>query len=121
MCLWFTTATVDCIQRNSDCGVIVYSWLWEILEQTVGDECGITPGKVLNFTTGSSRVPPGGFAALKPVKFKVETLLDKTTDALPCAHTCTNALQLPIYSSKEQLRNRLAYALAEGGVGFGLA
>ena len=87
----------------------------------MGKEHAITPGKVLNFTTGSSRVPPGGFAALKPAKFRVETLVDKGSDALPCAHTCTNALQLPIYTSKEELTKRLTYALAEGGVGFGLA
>ena len=87
----------------------------------VGLAARITAGRLLYFTTGSSRAPPGGFKTLKPCQFKVDTLPDKSKEALPCAHTCTNALQLPIYESKQQLAERLSYALSEGGVGFGLA
>lgn len=39
---------------------------------------------------------------------------------LPTAHTCFNILDLPVYSSKEVLRERLLLAL-EHEQGFGLA
>jgi E3 ubiquitin-protein ligase HUWE1 len=35
------------------------------------------------------------------------------------AHTCFNQLDLPEYASKEELRDRLMFAISEGSEGFG--
>ncbi|KAJ3126053.1 putative E3 ubiquitin-protein ligase herc4 [Nowakowskiella sp. JEL0407] len=39
---------------------------------------------------------------------------------LPSAHTCSNVLDLPPYSSEEKLREKLVYAMLHGGGGFHL-
>lgn len=38
---------------------------------------------------------------------------------LPAAHTCFNQLDLPQYSSRAILREKLAYAIHQGAEGFG--
>jgi len=60
---------------------------------------------VLKFTTGSDRWPrdPKGFT------FYVEPM-DGGDEVLPRAMTCGNMLQLPSYSSKEQLQLQLLKA-----------
>jgi E3 ubiquitin-protein ligase HUWE1 len=40
---------------------------------------------------------------------------------LPAAHKCYNQLDLPPYSSEEELREKLLMAIREGGEGFGFA
>lgn len=40
---------------------------------------------------------------------------------LPTAHTCFNQLDLPEYSSTEELKEKLMIAIKEGGEGFGFA
>lgn len=40
---------------------------------------------------------------------------------LPQAHTCFNQLDLPEYSSEENLREKLLIAIREGSEGFGFA
>jgi E3 ubiquitin-protein ligase HUWE1 len=40
---------------------------------------------------------------------------------LPTAHTCFNQLDLPAYSSLEELRKKLLIAINEGSEGFGFA
>jgi E3 ubiquitin-protein ligase HUWE1 len=40
---------------------------------------------------------------------------------LPTAHTCFNQLDLPAYSSHEELRKKLLIAISEGSEGFGFA
>lgn len=41
------------------------------------------------------------------------------SDRLPSAHTCFNQLDLPEYTSREQLKERLLLAIREGHDGFG--
>jgi E3 ubiquitin-protein ligase HUWE1 len=38
---------------------------------------------------------------------------------LPSAHTCFNQLDVPMYESYEQLKERLLIAINEGATGFG--
>ena len=40
---------------------------------------------------------------------------------LPSAHTCFNQLDLPVYSTMEELREKLTIAIKEGSEGFGFA
>eukprot|EP00929_Paragymnodinium_shiwhaense_P006664 TRINITY_DN11054_c0_g1_i2.p1 TRINITY_DN11054_c0_g1~~TRINITY_DN11054_c0_g1_i2.p1 ORF type:complete len:980 (-),score=254.33 TRINITY_DN11054_c0_g1_i2:520-3459(-) len=75
-------------------------WLWEVLEE--GDE-DLRAG-VLKFTTGARRLPHTGLQL-----FEVQPA-DGNDDALPRAMTCGNMLQLPRYSSKKVLAERLAKA-----------
>lgn len=43
------------------------------------------------------------------------------TNKLPTAHTCFNQLDLPQYSKKEDLQEKLMLAIKEGSEGFGFA
>ena len=38
--------------------------------------------------------------------------------ALMSAHTCFNALDLPVYKSEEEMKEKLLYAISEGAGGF---
>ena len=42
-------------------------------------------------------------------------------DRLPSAHTCFNQIDLPEYTSKDQLVEKLMTALRHGATGFGFA
>jgi len=76
--------------------------------------------RLLQFTTGTSRIPVNGFKDLQgsdgPRRFTIE----KSGEAaqLPKSHTCFNRLDLPPYKSYEQLNNKLTIAVEET-VGFG--
>ncbi|KAL4089713.1 hypothetical protein QTP88_024689 [Uroleucon formosanum] len=72
----------------------------------------VSQQKLLQFTTGSDRVPVGGLGKLK----LTITRNGSDSDRLPTAHTCFNVLLLPEYSSKEKLEERLSKAInyAEG-------
>merc|ERR1712050_799129 len=93
----------------------VTQWFWEVVE-------GFDPekkGKLLQFTTGTSRLPAGGFKDLKP-PFKIEVTAE-SVDHLPNSHTCFNQLCIPKYSSKEELEGKLKQALTVGSdAGFGV-
>ncbi|CAH8660505.1 unnamed protein product [Dicrocoelium dendriticum] len=74
--------------------------------------------RLLQFVTGTSRVPMNGFAELwgssGPQKFTIECW--GNVDQLPRAHTCFNRLDLPCYPTFEELRTKLIIAIenAEG-------
>ncbi|XP_077319065.1 E3 ubiquitin-protein ligase NEDD4-like isoform X16 [Lithobates pipiens] len=75
--------------------------------------------RLLQFVTGTSRVPMNGFAELYgsngPQLFTIE--LWGSPDKLPRAHTCFNRLDLPPYDSFEELREKLLMAV-ENAQGF---
>lgn len=79
--------------------------------------------KLLQFVTGTSKVPLDGFASLQGSngvqKFQIHRDYGANT-RLPSAHTCFNQLDLPEYESYEQLREMLIKAINECGTGFGL-
>eukprot|EP00794_Sanderia_malayensis_P020096 gene20096-22066_t len=92
----------------------VLVWFWEILETFNQEELS----RLIQFTTGCSQLPPGGFKDLFP-KFQISAF--PGLDALPSAHTCFNMLCLPNYSSKDEFQKLLIIGLNEGSEGFGLA
>ncbi|XP_021360527.1 E3 ubiquitin-protein ligase NEDD4-like isoform X4 [Mizuhopecten yessoensis] len=69
--------------------------------------------RLLQFVTGTSRVPMNGFRELYgsngPQLFTIEKW--GTTKKLPRAHTCFNRLDLPPYESYEELRKKLLTAV----------
>ncbi|KAF5287693.1 hypothetical protein FQA39_LY15793 [Lamprigera yunnana] len=71
--------------------------------------------KLLQFTTGSDRVPLGGLSKLKLVIARN----GPDSDRLPTAHTCFNILLLPEYVSKDKLKDRLVKAI-NYSKGFGM-
>jgi E3 ubiquitin-protein ligase HUWE1 len=78
--------------------------------------------RLLMFTTGTSKVPLDGFAALQgmqgPQRFQIHRQ-HADDQKLPSAHTCFNQLDLHEYSSKDVLRERLMYAIENCSEGFG--
>ncbi|GFG33317.1 hypothetical protein Cfor_09976 [Coptotermes formosanus] len=71
--------------------------------------------KLLQFATGSDRVPVGGLSKLKLIIARN----GPDSDRLPTAHTCFNVLLLPEYESKEKLNDRLMKAI-NYSKGFGM-
>lgn len=102
-------------QENSECtgSEEVLSWFWAVVaEYTSQQRC-----MLLHFSTGSSRLPPGGWASLEST-FTVQVSETESSDHLPHAHTCGNMIVLPLYTSKEQLRDKLLQAIATEGFAF---
>uniref|UniRef100_A0AAQ6ADD4 E3 ubiquitin-protein ligase n=1 Tax=Amphiprion ocellaris TaxID=80972 RepID=A0AAQ6ADD4_AMPOC len=102
--------------KNSYCSNhVVIQWFWKTV-LLMDAEKRI---RLLQFVTGTSRVPMNGFAELYgsngPQLFTIEQW--GTRDKLPRAHTCFNRLDLPPYESFEELREKLHIAI-ENAQGF---
>ncbi|BFZ10773.1 hypothetical protein BsWGS_13813 [Bradybaena similaris] len=95
-------------------------WFWRALRSFDQAE----RANFLQFVTGTSKVPLGGFANLEGMngtqKFQIHRD-DRSTDRLPSAHTCFNQLDLPAYETYDKLRKMLLLAISECSEGFGLA
>ncbi|CAL8581978.1 hypothetical protein XPA_007659 [Xanthoria parietina] len=76
--------------------------------------------RLLQFATGTSRIPVNGFKDLQgsdgPRRFTIENSGQK--GALPKSHTCFNRLDLPAYDNFQDLQQKLMIAVEET-VGFG--
>jgi len=76
--------------------------------------------RLLQFATGTSRIPVNGFKDLQgsdgPRRFTIEK--SGSDKGLPKAHTCFNRLDLPEYKTYETLSSKLTTAVEET-VGFG--
>ncbi|KXX75367.1 putative E3 ubiquitin-protein ligase hulA [Madurella mycetomatis] len=94
--------------------VIQFFW------QTVRSWDGEQKSRLLQFTTGTSRIPVNGFKDLQgsdgPRRFTIEKAGEITN--LPKAHTCFNRLDLPPYKTLEMLQQKLTIAVEET-MGFG--
>eukprot|EP00050_Salpingoeca_kvevrii_P020950 m.104435 g.104435 ORF g.104435 m.104435 type:complete len:806 (-) comp9103_c4_seq1:114-2531(-) len=93
-------------------------WFWRAVRSFDREE----RLKLIQFVTGTGKIPVGGFAELVgmsgPQKFSIHK--DRhAADRLPQAHTCFNQLDLPEYESYDQLRQNLLLAINEGAEGFG--
>eukprot|EP01114_Cavostelium_apophysatum_P006773 TRINITY_DN1823_c0_g1_i4.p1 TRINITY_DN1823_c0_g1~~TRINITY_DN1823_c0_g1_i4.p1 ORF type:complete len:3344 (-),score=945.09 TRINITY_DN1823_c0_g1_i4:44-10075(-) len=91
-------------------------WWWQVISEFGQEEKAL----LLQFVTGTSKVPLEGFKALQgmsgPQKFQIYKSYEK--DKLPTAHTCFNQIDLPEYTSIDELRRCLLIALREGSEGF---
>ncbi|KAK3129319.1 hypothetical protein QOZ80_6BG0477560 [Eleusine coracana subsp. coracana] len=96
----------------------VIQWFWEVVKAFSKEDMA----RLLQFVTGTSKVPLEGFKALQgisgPQRFQIHKAYG-APDRLPSAHTCFNQLDLPEYTSKEQLEERLLLAIHEASEGFG--
>jgi len=94
-------------------------YFWNIVKRYTQEERAL----LVQFVTGSSKVPLDGFEALQgmggPQKFRIVKISGET-DRLPSAHTCFNQLDMPEYTTEEELEHKLTMAIKETiGFGFG--
>lgn len=96
----------------------VIQWFWEVAQGFSKED----KARLLQFVTGTSKVPLEGFSALQGIsgsqKFQIHKAYG-SPDHLPSAHTCFNQLDLPEYPSKQHLEERLLLAIHEANEGFG--
>ena len=97
-------------------------WFWSIVRDDLHDE---QRRQLLAFATGSSLVPLGGFGALRGFAggTHVFTLCDSPASAapdlqLPRAHACICTLDLPMYTSRQVMAQKLVTAIEFGSAGF---
>lgn len=98
----------------------VVQWFWEVVEDITQEERVL----LLQFVTGSSRVPHGGFANImggSGLQNFTIAAVPYTPNLLPTSSTCINMLKLPEYPSKEILKDRLLVALHCGSYGYTMA
>uniref|UniRef100_A0A8C9VZG3 HECT-type E3 ubiquitin transferase n=1 Tax=Scleropages formosus TaxID=113540 RepID=A0A8C9VZG3_SCLFO len=86
-------------------------WFWKFVKEA-DNEVRL---QLLQFVTGTKRLPLGGFAELigssGPHKFCIQKVGKHTQ--LPRSQTCSNTLDLPPYKSYMQLKKKLLFAMEE--------
>ncbi|KAF8895481.1 hypothetical protein BD779DRAFT_1499760 [Infundibulicybe gibba] len=89
----------------------VIEWFWQCIRSWPAER----KSRLLQFTTGTSRVPVNGFKDLQgsdgPRRFTIEKSGDP--QGLPRSHTCFNRLDLPPYQDYESLETKLLFAIEE--------
>lgn len=85
-------------------------WFWKIVEEEFDN---VKRAQLLQFATGTSRIPLNGFKDLQgsdgPRKFTLERI--DGCEMFPRSHTCFNRIDLPVYSSYEALLSKLTMAI----------
>ncbi|CAH1765678.1 1526_t:CDS:10 [Entrophospora sp. SA101] len=94
----------------------VIQWFWKCVRSWDSEK----KSRLLQFTTGTSRIPVNGFKDLQgsdgPRRFTIEKAGDITQ--LPKSHTCFNRIDLPPYKTYDALVAKLTLAVEET-IGFG--
>ncbi|MCJ1384030.1 hypothetical protein MMC17_007145 [Xylographa soralifera] len=95
-------------------------WFWRAVRSFDKEE----RAKLLQFVTGTSKVPLNGFKELEGMngfsRFNIHRDYGNK-DRLPSSHTCFNQLDLPEYESYEALRQQVYTAMTAGSEYFGFA
>lgn len=87
----------------------VIQWFWEVVNELSQED----RAKLLQYITGSSRVPMSGFAGFDEgdsMLISIESI-KPSESVFPRAHTCFNRLELPLYEEKEELKRRVTEAM----------
>ncbi len=96
-------------------GAEAQAWFWSIVGEMTPEEKSM----LLLFITGSGSQPAGGFQKMQRPIAIVASM--QGPDSLPVTHTCFNTLELPAYSSREAMREKLLYAIRNcGATDFGM-
>ncbi|ANZ76228.1 BA75_02831T0 [Komagataella pastoris] len=94
----------------------VIQWFWKCVTEWDKEQ----KARLLQFTTGTSRIPVNGFKDLQgsdgPRRFTIEKAGE--SNQLPKSHTCFNRVDLPPYKDYGSLKQKLTLAVEET-VGFG--
>ncbi|OAQ79953.1 HECT-like protein [Purpureocillium lilacinum] len=95
-------------------------WFWRAVRSLDKEE----RAKLLQFVTGTSKVPLNGFKELEGMngvnRFNIHRDYG-SKDRLPSSHTCFNQLDLPEYETYDMLRSQLVKAITQGSEYFGFA
>ncbi|KEY66981.1 hypothetical protein S7711_05101 [Stachybotrys chartarum IBT 7711] len=95
-------------------------WFWRAVRSFDKEE----RAKLLQFVTGTSKVPLNGFKELEGMngvnRFNIHRDYGKK-DRLPTSHTCFNQLDIPEYDSYDVLRSQIMKAITAGSDYFGFA
>ena len=98
----------------------VIEWFWSVVLSFEQHE----QAKVLQFVTGSSRMPAHGFAALQGSDGRVSKFcivsIPLSVSVLPKSSTCFNRLYLPLYINRQQLQRYLRITISIDVSGFGM-
>jgi E3 ubiquitin-protein ligase HUWE1 len=114
---------IDDLRRNTEYvgyteSSPVITWFWNTVQSFDRQEKAL----LLQFCTGTSKVPLAGFKSLMGMngvqRFNIHRV-PGDPERLPTSHTCFNQLDLPEYESEEILKERLILAIREGSEGFG--
>ncbi|XP_075045216.1 NEDD4-like E3 ubiquitin-protein ligase WWP2 isoform X2 [Mixophyes fleayi] len=86
-------------------------WFWQVVKEMDNEQ----RVRLLQFVTGTCRLPVGGFSELIGSNGHQKFCIDKVGKDtwLPRSHTCFNRLDLPPYKSYEQLKEKLLFAIEE--------
>lgn len=99
------------IYRHYNRNSRIIAWFWQFVREIDNER----RARLLQFVTGTCRVPVDGFSELMgsngPQRFCIEKVGKETW--LPRSHTCFNRLDLPPYKSYEQLVEKLTFAIEE--------
>ncbi|EKE41370.1 ubiquitin ligase, putative [Entamoeba nuttalli P19] len=97
----------------------VIQWFWEIFNEMEQRQKVL----LLQFVTGSSKVPLGGFKNLMGNGGKMPFTIQRIScsEKLPVAHTCFNTIDIPEYQTLDVLKDKLLMAISECNQGFGMA
>eukprot|EP00842_Homolaphlyctis_polyrhiza_P001221 jgi/Hompol1/209/HPOL_005277-RA len=89
----------------------VIQWFWKSVRSWESEK----KARLLQFVTGTSRIPVNGFKDLQgsdgPRRFTIEKTGE--IEALPKSHTCFNRLDLPPYKNEGVFNNKLTLAIEE--------
>ncbi|XP_064641699.1 E3 ubiquitin-protein ligase SMURF1-like isoform X2 [Lineus longissimus] len=90
----------------------IVKWFWKAVDDFDQEK----RARLLQFVTGSSRVPLQGFKALQgaagPRLFTIHQV-DISTANLPKAHTCFNRIDIPPYEDFDKMMEKLTCAVEE--------
>jgi len=94
-------------------------WFWEVVRDDFEQEL---KARLLQFVTGTSGVPTRGFSVLQGndgniKKFAIHGV-NRSQYSFPRSHTCFNRIDLPDYSTKKELYEKLKIAITMSSVGF---
>mmetsp|Transcript_50979 Transcript_50979/g.75645 ORF Transcript_50979/g.75645 Transcript_50979/m.75645 type:complete len:805 (-) Transcript_50979:602-3016(-) len=97
----------------------VCKWFWEVVSEEFDQEL---KARLLQFVTGTSGVPARGFSVLQGNDGSIRTFtihgIHLEMSLFPRAHTCFNRIDLPLYESKKDLKDKLQIALTMAATGF---
>lgn len=100
----------------------VIQWFWDVVGAFTDEQ----RARLLQFATGSSRVPVEGFRALTsasgivhPFTLQMVALGTPPLGMCPRAHTCFNRIDLPVYETKGDLNSYLTLVIQMEITGFG--
>ncbi|ETV71663.1 hypothetical protein, variant 1 [Aphanomyces astaci] len=93
-------------------------WFWEVVEAM----SPVDRSRLLQFATGSSRVPVQGFKGLTSYDGEICRFTLKGVPyeggAYPATHACYNRIDLPLYPTKDMMKEALTMLLLSDPTGF---